>query len=366
MNDNEYMNMAIELAIKGEGYVNPNPKVGAVIVKNNKVIGKGYHTKFGSIHGEIEALMNCSEDPKGATLYVTLEPCCNYGKTPPCTEAIIKSGIREVVIGTLDPNKNVNGKGKAILEEAGIKVRMGSDEAKCINLNKPFNKMMTKGEPYVTLKYAMTMDGKIATKTGKSKWITSDKSRHEVHVERHRNMAIMVGIGTVLADNPYLTCRIENGKSPIRIICDTNLRLPIDSNVVNTANEVKTIVATCNNDEIIHKKYIEKGVEILKVSKKNNRVDLKNLMVLLGEKNVDSILLEGGSELNWQALNTQIVDEVHGYIAPKIFGGDAKNPVMGEGVSEVDSCFRLAPIEAKMIDDDLLIKSEVIYHCSQE
>ena len=366
MNDAEYMKLAIELAKKGAGYVNPNPMVGAVIVKNNQIIGEGYHEIFGGLHAERNALKNCRKSPVGATLYVTLEPCCHYGKTPPCTEAIVKSGITRVVIGTLDCNPLVSGKGVKVLEENNIQVAVGILEMECQYLIKTFRKYITKHIPYVFMKYAMTMDGKTATYTNQSKWISGEEARKQVHQFRHNVTAIMVGVNTVIQDNPLLTCRLENGKNPIRIVCDTDLRTPTTSQIVETANGIKTYIATSSNDESKIKLYRKYGCEIIHTKKKGNHIDLMNLMQCLGNMQIDSILLEGGSAINWSAFQQQIVDEVQVYIAPKIFGGSAKSPVSGQGVAFPDDAIKLKPYAFSQVGTDYLIESEVIYSCLQE
>ena len=227
MNDEYYMRLALELALKGLGKVNPNPLVGAVIVKDHEIIGEGYHKKYGGLHAERNALLNCTKSPSGATMYVTLEPCCHYGKTPPCTEAIIEHNISKVVIGTLDPNAKVSGKGVEYLIQSGIEVVVGTLEEQCKEINKVFFHFVTTQKPFVVMKYAMTMDGKIATAAGESKWITGDLARRRVHHDRNRYSAIMVGVGTVLSDNPLLTCRVMYGINPIRIVCDSNLITPL-------------------------------------------------------------------------------------------------------------------------------------------
>ena len=366
MSDIEYMKIAIELAKKGAGYVNPNPMVGAVIVKNNRLIGQGYHEVFGGLHAERNALKNCRESPVGATLYVTLEPCCHYGKTPPCTEAIIKSGITRVVVGTLDCNPIVSGKGVKQLEENNIQVDVGILEIECQQLIKVFRKYITKRIPYVFMKYAMTMDGKIATYTNQSKWISGEKARKQVHQFRHKVTAIMVGVNTVIQDNPLLTCRLENGKNPIRIVCDTDLRTPITSKIIKTANDIKTYIATSSIDESKIALYRKCGCEIIYTKKKGNHIDLMNLMQCLGNMQIDSLLLEGGSAMNWSALEQQIVDEVQIYIAPKIFGGSAKSPVSGQGVAFPNDAIMLKPYAFSQVGNDYLIESEVIYPCLQE
>lgn len=366
MSDTEYMELAIELAKKGAGHVNPNPIVGSVIVKDNKIIGQGYHEVFGGWHAEINALKNCSESPLGATLYVTLEPCCHYRKTPPCTEAIIKSGIKRVVVGALDYNPIVFGKSIKILQENNIQVDVGILEKECEKLIKVFRKYITKHIPYVFMKYAMTMDGKIATYTNQSKWISGKESRKKVHQLRHNVSAIMVGVNTVIYDDPLLTCELENGKNPVRIVCDTNLRTPITSKIVKTANDIKTYIATSCSDENKIATYKKLGCEIICIKKKGKHIDLMELMQFLGNIQIDSLLLEGGAEMNWSALEQQIVDEIQVYIAPKIFGGSSKSPVSGKGVSFPNESYKLKPYSFSQVGNDYLIESEVIYSCLQE
>ncbi|WMJ88518.1 bifunctional diaminohydroxyphosphoribosylaminopyrimidine deaminase/5-amino-6-(5-phosphoribosylamino)uracil reductase RibD [Anaerocolumna sp. MB42-C2] len=367
MTDEKYMNLALTLATKGIGFVNPNPLVGAVIVKDGKIIGQGWHEKYGGWHAERNALSNCSESPNGASMYVTLEPCCHYGKTPPCTEAILQNGIKKVVIGSLDPNTLVSGKGVAILREAGIDVVTGILQDKCIELNEVFFHYIKTKTPYVVMKYAMTMDGKIASASGKSKWITGQKARVHVHKSRNQYSSIMVGVGTVIADNPSLTCRIDGGRNPIRIICDTYLRTPLESTIVTTAKEVRTIIATaCNNPEK-HKPYLSSGCEILEIRLKDNHIDLNHLMQELGAKGIDSILLEGGSSLNFSALQCRIVNKVQAYIAPKLFGGSqSKTPVGGVGIQKVSDCFHLKNQTITWFDEDILMEGVVDYTCLQE
>ena len=367
MTDIEYMKLAIEYAKKGRGSVNPNPMVGAVIVKNDQIIGEGYHQKRGEPHAERYALMNCRESAAGATLYVTLEPCCHYGKTPPCTQAIHESGITRIVVGVLDPNPLVAGKGVELLRKHGLKVVVGVLEEECKKLNEVFFHYISTKRPYVVMKYAMTMDGKIATYTGKSKWITGEKAREKVHEDRYRYSAIMVGVGTVLSDNPHLTCRLYEGRNPVRIICDTNLRTPLDSFVVTDAKVNRTIIATACEEKEKQVPYLKAGCEILKLRKDENGVDLYQLMEKLGEMEIDSIMLEGGSTLNWSALKSGIIQKIQVYIGAKIFGGvQAKSPIGGTGFEEVENMYQLKGISYTTLGEDLLIESEVIGNCSPE
>lgn len=360
MKDNEYMHLALQLAKKGCGFVNPNPMVGAVIVKEGQVIGQGYHEQYGSLHAERNALLSCTQSPEGATLYVTLEPCCHYGNTPPCTKAILQSKIRRVVIGSTDPNPLVAGKGIQFLRQQGIEVVEGILKTECDKLNEVFFHFIQTGKPYVVMKYAMTMDGKTAAYTGASKWITGEDARHKVHEDRHRYSGIMAGIGTILADDPLLTCRIDGGKNPLRIICDTNLRIPVTSQIVTTAKKVPTLLATCCTDLEKQKPYLDAGCRILLVPKTDGHINLDELMRELGKEKIDSILLEGGSILNWSALQAGIVSKVQAYLAPKLLGGaNGKTPVAGIGIPNPDSAFLLENSVITRLGDDILIESEV-------
>ncbi|MBP5291030.1 MAG: bifunctional diaminohydroxyphosphoribosylaminopyrimidine deaminase/5-amino-6-(5-phosphoribosylamino)uracil reductase RibD, partial [Lachnospiraceae bacterium] len=317
MTNEEFMREALGLAKKGMGFTSPNPMVGAVIVKKGEIIGSGYHKKYGDLHAERSAFAYCDEnriDCRGADMYVTLEPCCHYGKQPPCTEAIIEHGIKRVFIGSSDPNPLVAGKGVEILRDHGIEVTEGILREECDALNEIFFHYITTGLPFVTMKYAMTLDGKIACYTGESKWITGEAARAHVQQERLRHSAIMVGIGTVLADDPLLTCRLENGRDPLRIICDSSLRTPLDCNILKTAREVPTVIATVSEDNEKAAMYERAGCRIIRTEPKDGQVDLSALMKLLGKERLDSILLEGGGELNWSALKEGIVSKVQAYI----------------------------------------------------
>lgn len=387
MTDEEYMQMAVGLAERGRGFVNPNPMVGAVIVKDGRIIGRGWHRKYGELHAERNALADCAENPAGATIYVTLEPCCHTGKTPPCTDAILAAGIRRVVIGAMDPNPLVGGRGAAILREHGVSVETGVLKKECEDQNRVFLHYIRTGLPYVVLKYAMTLDGKIATATGASQWITGEEARAQVHALRHELMGIMVGSGTVLADDPMLNCRLPGAKNPVRIICDARLRTPPDAMVVRTAKEQRTIIATVGSaeqaspqkaagqqsEEMMRAQgkangkrerklqaYRDKGGEILELPVWDGHVDLRALMRELGRFGIDSILLEGGSSLNWSALSLGIVNEVQAYIAPKIFGGaTAKSPVEGSGIALPDDAFGLEDVKTEIIGGDFLVRGRV-------
>lgn len=364
MNDEKYMRRAIKLARKGEGFTNPNPLVGAVIVKDDKIIGEGYHAKYGELHAERNAFASLNESAEGATIYVTLEPCCHYGKTPPCTEAIIENGIARVVIGSRDPNPKVSGKGAAILKEAGIVVEEDFLRDECDELNGVFFHYITKKTPYVVAKYAMTADGKIASYTGASKWISGEQSRQLVAKMRNKYMGIMAGIGTVLADNPMLNARIPGARNPIRIICDSNLNIPLDCQICCTAHEIRTIVVcNCNEDKMQsdelwkYEQLRNKGIEILNINTASENIDLSKLMIKLGEMGIDSILLEGGGTLNYSAFMAGIVREANVFIAPKIMGGrDAMTPVEGTGAECPDDAVMMKLKNVKKVGEDLLLQ----------
>jgi diaminohydroxyphosphoribosylaminopyrimidine deaminase/5-amino-6-(5-phosphoribosylamino)uracil reductase len=363
LEDEKYMRMALELAKKGCGFVSPNPMVGAVIVKDKRVIGQGYHERYGQLHAERNALAHCTESPEGAVMYVTLEPCCHHGKQPPCVDAILESGIARVVIGSADPNPLVSGGGIRILREHGVEVKEDVLREECDAINPIFFHYIRTGRPYVVMKYAMTLDGKIAAYTGASKWITGEEARAHVQTQRHRFRGIMVGVGTVLADDPLLTCRMEGGRNPIRIVCDSKLRTPLTSRIVQTAGEVETILATCCQDAERYADYEKKGCMILPVKAQAGQVDLADLMEQLGRRQIDSILLEGGGTLNWSALEKGIVNAVQAYIAPKIFGGkDAKSPVEGSGVALPAEAARLSHTTITRLGEDFLLEGEVKDH----
>lgn len=356
--DEYYMGLAINLARKGIGKVNPNPMVGAVIVKNNKIVGTGYHEKYGGKHAEINAIENASENLNGSTMYVNLEPCSHFGKTPPCVDKIIENKINKVVIASVDPNPLVQGKGVKKLRDAGIEVKVGVLDEENKKLNEVFLKYIKNKKPFVVMKVAMSLDGKISTTTGQSKWISCDESRRYVHKLRSEVMSILVGINTVIKDNPMLDCRLENGKNPIRIIVDTTLKIPIDSKIVSSSKSIRTIVVTTEHaNRNVMKLLEDKGVEILTVNLKNNLVDLKETINKLGELNIDSILIEGGSSLNFSAMNENIVDKIQVYVAPIILGGESsKTPIGGQGVADIKEAFKLDKLEYKQVGSDILIE----------
>lgn len=366
MAEEQFMKRAIELAKQGAGWTAPNPLVGAVVVKNGRIIGEGYHRKYGELHAERNALAACTEDPAGATLYVTLEPCCHYGKTPPCTEIIIEKKIAKVVIGSRDPNPKVAGKGARILREHGIEVVEDYMREACDALNPVFFHYITTKTPYVVLKFAMTLDGKIATRTGASKWITGEAARNHVHQLRGRYAGILAGIGTVLADDPMLNCRIDGAHQPLRIILDSHLRIPMGSRLVRSAKEYPLLIV-CNEsirDREEGAKRIQKleeaGAKVWTLPEKNGHPDLNVLMQRLGEEKIDSVLIEGGGTVNEAALKAHIVHHVYAYIAPKIFGGeDAKTPVEGSGIRLPQECANLRLAKITVLLNDMLLEYDV-------
>ena len=360
MTDTTYMQTALDLAQKGRGWTSPNPMVGAVVVKDGRVIARGYHARCGELHAERAALAACTEDPKGATMYVTLEPCCHHGRQPPCTDAILEAGIARVVVGSGDPNPQVAGKGLDILRAAGVDVTEHVLEEACTALNDVFFHYIRTKTPYVVLKYAMTLDGKLAAYTGQSQWITGEEARRHVHIQRSRYRAIMVGVGTVLTDDPQLTCRIEGGRNPLRIVCDTHLRTPLTAKVVQTAQEIPTLIAACETDPARIKPYEDLGVRVWTLPAKNGRVNLTALMERLGKEEVDSVLIEGGAQLHWAALESGVVNKVQAYIAPKLLGGEtAKSPIGGQGFPHPDQAVRLKDPKLTRLGEDFLIESEV-------
>jgi diaminohydroxyphosphoribosylaminopyrimidine deaminase/5-amino-6-(5-phosphoribosylamino)uracil reductase len=338
--DEKYMSIAIALAKKAQGLTNPNPTVGAVIVKDGKLVGKGYHKRCGLAHAEINALNAAGDKARGATLYVTLEPCNHFGRTSPCTDAIIRSGIKRVVIGMKDPNPVNNGKGIRNLNNHGIKTSVGilGEDAKA--LNKPFIKFITTGMPFVTVKMAESLDGKIATKTGDSKWITGEDSRRYVHKLRAKVDAVMVGANTVAKDDPGLISKVSGGKQPARVIVDSDGKIPKNAKIFSTTSISPVIIATAKGGR--------------------GRVDLRNLMKKLGGMGMIHILVEGGGELVASLVEKRLVDEFLFFIAGKIVGGrQALTPVEGMGISKMSQALILKDMKIRKFKKDILIEAEV-------
>lgn len=362
--DEKYMRRAIELAKKGSGRTNPNPLVGAVIVRDGQVLAEGYHECYGQYHAERNAIAHAREagiDLRGSTIYVTLEPCCHHGKQPPCTDAILEEGISRVVVGSDDPNPLVSGKGYQILRERGVEVITHFLKEECDAINDVFFHYISQKTPFVAMKYAMTMDGKIACHTGDSKWVTGETARAHVQKLRNHYKGIMVGIGTVLADDPSLNCRLEGGRDPIRIVVDSHLRIPMDSKLVRTAGDQPLIVACLAGQEDKAALLEKAGVKVAVMPDKDGHVDLQALMVYLGREKVDGILLEGGGTLNESALEAGIVGKAYCYLAPKMFGGaDARTPVEGLGKSLAADAWKFERTGLEVLGEDLLVTYKYI------
>ena len=359
MTGQDYMKRALDLAKKGAGYTSPNPMVGCVVVKDGRIVTEGYHERYGEFHAERNALTRCEEDLTGAEMYVTLEPCCHQGNTPPCTDIIIERGIGKVYVGSMDPNPKVAGKGVKILQEHGIEVETGVLEKECLALNEIFFHYITTGIPYVAMKYAMTMDGKIASCTGDSKWVTGEKARHHVHELRKQYSAILAGIGTVLADDPMLNCRIEEGVDPVRVVCDSSLRIPLSSQLVKTAGDIPVIVAYAKENPEKEKALLQAGVELISAGR-DGRVDLAVLMRELGKRKIDSVLVEGGGAIHGSLLKSGLVQKIYCYLAPKLIGGrEASSPVEGDGFSRMKDALPVTEMEILSLGEDICISGRV-------
>ena len=357
MTDEDYIKRTLRLAAKAQGMTSPNPMVGAVLIKNGRILAEDYHRKAGTPHAEALAIAKAGDKARGSTLYINLEPCCHTEKrTPPCTKAIIRAGIEKVVIAMKDPNPRVAGLGIDELQGAGIEVRSGILEDRAQRLNEAYIKYITTGKPLVILKIAMTLDGKIATPEGQSKWITGEKARKLVHRLRSSVDAVLTAIGSVKADDPQLTARFPHSKNPARIVIDPNLEIPLNANVLKIPPE--TIIVTRNaGDKSDH---LEKsGVTILPFKEK---LDLQRLMEHLGKRHITSVLIEGGSSLNAHALEDGIVDKVMLFIAPKIIGGKDSYPAVGgKTFRKLEEAYRLKDISLRKIGDDFLIEGYVTY-----
>jgi diaminohydroxyphosphoribosylaminopyrimidine deaminase/5-amino-6-(5-phosphoribosylamino)uracil reductase len=358
--DEIYMKRAIELALRAQGRTSPNPIVGAVIAKDGQIIGEGYHHKAGTPHAEINALSQAGESARGATIYVTLEPCSHYGKTPPCANALVEAGLERVVAAVLDPNPLVRGRGMEILRDAGLKTTVGVCETEAKRINEFFFKYITTGMPFVTLKMAMTLDGKVATKKGDSKWISNDQSRAFVHELRNIYDGVMVGIGTVIKDNPRLNTRLQRKdiRNPVRIIIDGGLDLPLDSFIVQSAAEQPTIVFCAASSASSPKEHIlaDKGIKIVKVEGTARKIALESVLKKLGEMNICSVLVEGGPEINGYLLEHNLADKVHWFIAPKLAGGRAApSPIAGNGVELMSDSWPVRNPQVQKFGDDILI-----------
>lgn len=359
--DKKYMALAISLAKRAEGRTNPNPLVGAVVVKNGRVIGKGYHKKCGTPHAEVHALNAAGAGAKGATLYVTLEPCDHFGRTPPCTDAIIESGVRRVVIAMRDPNPLTDGRGIRKLSRHGIKTSVGILESEASGINKPFIKFVTKKMPLVRVKVAESIDGKIATRSGDSRWITGKDSRRYVHELRGKVDAVMVGVATVLKDDPLLLSKIPGAKQPVRVIVDSALKTPLNARLFLKVGKYSVVLATTKEASFKKaERCAKKGISVLFCKTKNGRVDLKDLLKKLSWLNIVDLMVEGGGELVASLVEEKLVDQFMFFISPKIIGGRlAKTPVEGRGVDKVKDAVCLKNISIRKFAQDILIEAEV-------
>lgn len=357
MNDDSYIKLTLELAAKGKGRVSPNPLVGCVIVKDNKIIGAGCHEYYGGNHAEVNALLSASDDVSGATLYVNLEPCSHFGKTPPCADAIISSGIKKVVVGTLDNNPLVSGNGVRKLLSAGIDVKVGVRENECLELNRFFFKYIQKQIPYVTLKIAQTIDGKIADSRMQSKWITSRQSRLEVHLFRARYDAVMIGRNTVEQDDPHLTVRMTEGRNPKRVILDSSLNISLNKHIFKVNPEKNIVLITSKKSKKKVRKLHElekRGVKVLFCETySDGNIDLSKALRLLGKEKISSLLVEGGSRLFTNFLRDKLADEIRMFIAPKLLGKGL--PAIGDlGISNLSRAQKWRFNKIERFGDDVM------------
>jgi diaminohydroxyphosphoribosylaminopyrimidine deaminase/5-amino-6-(5-phosphoribosylamino)uracil reductase len=360
-----FMKRAIQLARKGVGKTSPNPAVGSVVVNGGEIVGEGWHRKAGTPHAEVHALRQAGERAKGADLYVTLEPCSHFGKTPPCADTVIAAGISRVFVGMIDPNPLVSGRGVEKLRKSGVEVVAGLLEAGCRELNQPFIKHVTTALPFVTMKSAMTMDGKTAALSGDSRWITSESSRKLVHRLRAGVDAVMTGSGTLLADDPQLTVRMARGKSPVRIVVDSTLQTPVDCRLMSEAGKTPVIIATISSDRSKAGALAEKGAEVLICHQNDGRVDLHDLLARLGARGIQSILLEGGERLCGEMLRHRLIDRFLFFYAPKILGGEGKGLFAGAGAPFMKDSLPLSIKKVSRIGADILVEACPEGECSQ-
>lgn len=352
----KYMKRATELAKNGTGLVAPNPLVGAVIVKDGRIIGEGWHVKYGELHAERHALQRCTESPEGADIYVTLEPCCHFGKQPPCTQAIIDAGIKRVFIGSYDPNPLVSGKSGKILRDAGIETFYEVMKDECDSLNPFFFHYITTKMPYVICKYAMSADGKTACFNGSSRWVTGEEARLNVQNTRKEVSAIMVGIGTVLADDPSLLCHMENPVHPVRVVCDTHLRMPIDCELLRSISKSPVLIMTCSKDAHKIEKLSSLGAEVINVSESDDgHTSIRDVLSKLSERGLSSVLVEGGAGLHASVLKSGLACEVQVYIAPKIVGSEGISAVGEMNLSDMNNALTMGKPNVKTFGQDVLL-----------
>lgn len=349
-----WMRRAVELAERGRGFVEPNPLVGAVLVQGDRIVGEGWHEKFGQAHAEINALAQAGESARGATLYVTLEPCCHHGKTPPCTEALIRAGIAGVQAALEDPFPQVAGQGAARLRAAGIPVEFGLGALEARRQNAPYLTLLRLGRPHVHAKWAMSLDGKIATRTGDAKWISGEESRRRVHEMRGRMDGILVGIGTVLADDPLLTARPPGPRTPCRVVLDSQGRLPISSQLVRSAAAAPVLLATSCDDPARLDPLRQAGCEVVHLPRGPAGVPIADLLAELGRRRWTNLLVEGGAGVLGSFLDARAIDEVHVFVAPLLIGGDGPTPIGGLGSGQMIEAARLANLSCEPIGGDFL------------
>jgi diaminohydroxyphosphoribosylaminopyrimidine deaminase/5-amino-6-(5-phosphoribosylamino)uracil reductase len=352
--DEPWMRRALELAERGRGFVEPNPLVGAVVVLGGRVVGEGWHRAYGQAHAEVNALEAAGDAARGATLYVTLEPCCHHGKTPPCTDAVLRAGVARLVAAMTDPFPAVAGQGVSRLRAAGITVEVGLGEAEACRLNAPYLKLLATGQPYVHAKWAMTLDGKIATRTGDSRWVSNEAARARVHALRGRMDGIVVGIGTALYDDPLLTARPHGPRTATRIVLDSRCRLPTASALVRTAHEVPVLVAASEGSADGRAEELRRlGCEVVGLAAAEGVVSLPALLDELGRRRMTNLLVEGGSAVLGSFLDARAIDEVHVFIAPRLVGGAAaKTPAGGRGMDRMADALSLTDCRLEQLGDD--------------
>jgi diaminohydroxyphosphoribosylaminopyrimidine deaminase/5-amino-6-(5-phosphoribosylamino)uracil reductase len=347
MTDTDWMTHALALAERGRGYVEPNPLVGAVVVRDGRLVGEGWHARYGQAHGEVNALAAAGDAARDATLYLTLEPCCHFGKTPPCTDAVLRAGVARVVAAMSDPFPQVAGRGAELLRRAGVAVEIGLCEPQARRLNAPYLKLLATGRPYVHAKWAMTLDGKIATRRGDSKWISNEASRRRVHELRGRMDAIVVGSGTVLADDPLLTARPPGPRTPVRVVLDRRGRIPATARLVQSACETPTWIVTAGEPASA---LAAGGCDVLRLPQ------LSALLDEMGRRRMTNVLVEGGAEVLGSFRDAGEIDEVHVFLAPRLAGGrDAKTPMGGQGIEKIADALTLAEWRAEMIEGDVYL-----------
>ncbi len=361
--DIKYMKRALTLAKKGLGKTSPNPAVGCVIVKNGTIVGEGWHKRAGGHHAEVHALDMAGSEARGGDVYVTLEPCSHTGKTPPCSEALIRAGVKRVVAGMSDPNPQVNGGGLRALQQAGIETLCGVLEEECRTINRPFLKFITTGLPYVTYKCAMTLDGKIASVTGESRWISCEASRRIVHRMRAESDAIMVGVDTIIADNPQLTVRHVKGRNPLRIIVDSTLRTPESVAVLSGRMGQGTMIATIETNPKVHARYLKSGATLLVCSPENGKVNLHDLLSKLGGLGIHSLLLEGGSHLAGEALRHGLIDQCVFFYAPKVVGSDGFSPFAITGTTDMAFSIPFRDLSMRRVGTDIMVTARPENQC---